>query len=106
MAGGWSQRTTKTTTKDEEIAHTRAHPVLAPAASLLHMDCANGAERMDARERPHRQPFPQREIVSFPKAMPRSQPRPLPLNASETSPFVITWAFADFTAPACASAAA
>src|SRR5690606_216886 len=46
-----------------------------------------------------------REIVSLPKATPRSQPRPLPLSARDTSPFVMTCAFADFTAPACASAA-
>src|SRR5262245_52716811 len=45
-------------------------------------------------------------IVSLPKAMPRSQPRPVPLSASDTSPLVITCACADFTAPACASPAA
>src|SRR5690606_15275972 len=42
--------------------------------------------------------FLQREIVSLPNATPRSQPRPLPLNASDTSPLVMTCALADFTA--------
>ena len=50
-----------------------------------------------------RQP-PELLIVSLPKAIPRSQPRPVPLSASDTSPLVMTCAFADFTAPACASA--
>ncbi len=44
--------------------------------------------------------------VSLPNAMPRSQPRPVPLSASDTSPLVMTCAFADLTAPACASAEA
>ena len=45
-------------------------------------------------------------IVNLPKAMPRSQPSPVPASASETSPLVTTWPLADFTAPACASALA
>ena len=47
-----------------------------------------------------------RLIVNLPKAMPRSQPSPVPLSASDTSPLVTTWPLADFTAPACASALA
>ena len=45
-------------------------------------------------------------MVNLPKAMPRSQPSPVPANDSEISPLVTTWAFEDFTAPACASALA
>ena len=45
-----------------------------------------------------------RLMVNLPKEMPRSQPRPVPASASETSPLVIACAPEDFTAPACASA--
>src|SRR6185503_8598294 len=45
-------------------------------------------------------------MVNLPKAMPRSQPSPVPDSASEISPLVTTCACDDFTAPACASALA
>jgi hypothetical protein len=41
-----------------------------------------------------------REMMKLPTATPRSQPRPVPLNASDTSPLVTTCAVADCTAPA------
>jgi membrane protein len=47
-----------------------------------------------------------RVILNLPNATPRSQPRPVPLSASETSPLVMARAPEDFTAPAWASASA
>src|SRR5690606_2962411 len=48
----------------------------------------------------------QREITNLPNATPRLQPSPLPANASDTSPLVMTWALAALPALAWASAVA
>jgi hypothetical protein len=42
--------------------------------------------------------------MKLPTTTPTSEPRPVPLKASATSPFVTTCAVDDFTAPAWASA--
>jgi hypothetical protein len=45
-----------------------------------------------------------REMMKLPTTTPTSEPRPVPLTVSETSPFVSTCAVDDLTAPAWASA--
>jgi len=67
--------------------------------AVAHACAAGGGRRLTTRDY-------WRLMVNRPNAMPRSQPRPVPASASETSPLVIAWAPDDFTAPACASLAA
>ena len=50
------------------------------------------------------QMMPQRRsMVNLPRPTPRSQPLPVPANASDTSPLVMTCALLDLSAPAWAS---
>lgn len=68
-----------------------------------HDRCADPSSRPCSRARAGRQSA---LITNLPKAMPRSQPLPVPASARVTLPLTSTCAALDLTTPACASAVA